>query len=77
MINQEDSTKTPLGIVVDPIQVLHCTMHGTVTQCPWVWMDCTDAGDCSDIRLPRGSGWTTAAATMPEESWSASYSEIP
>jgi len=46
------------GVLVDvePVeqQPFYCSVHGTVTHCPWSWMDCTLAGDPTPPRCPPG-----------------------
>jgi len=48
---------------IPPMQAgWHCAMHGYVTACPFLWMDCSEVAAAMertpDLQPPHGEGWS-------------------
>lgn len=51
----QNSSQTDLGIVATGRAVWHCSIHGTVSECPFRWMHCSDEEFLAPIARPQYS----------------------
>lgn len=61
-----------LDLIVEEVAAWHCALHGTMTRCPWPYMDCTqpgDPGECKGHLIAERlkSGQTTRDTNTPLE----------
>jgi len=52
-----DTPQQALPIEFGNSVAFHCALHGTVTRCPWRWMDCTLDETPDDWRTSFGGKW--------------------
>jgi hypothetical protein len=59
--------ETPQAELLEPDagaqRAWHCSIHGKVTKCPFVWMNCDYNADWTDI----GAGQATDSPTVADE----------